>query len=45
MAAILVMWHKPFVLTFILSSYGSSRQNLAFFMVSNEKKFENVDSE
>ena len=47
MAAILVMWHESFVLTFILPSLEGSTWNmvsigLVFF---EEKKFENVESE
>ena len=47
MAAILVMWHKPFVLTFIPPSHGGSTWNLASIglAVSKEKKFENVEFE
>ena len=47
MVAILVMWHKPFVLTFIPPSHGSSIWNLALIGlgVSNEKTFENAESE
>ena len=44
MVAILVMWHKPFVSTFIPPSHGSSTCNLASISlaVSKEKKYENV---
>ena len=44
MAAILVMWQKTFVFTFILPSHGGSTWNLASvsLAVSKEKKFENV---
>ena len=49
MAAILVMvmWHKPFVLTFIPPSHGGSTWYLASIglAVSKEKKFENVESQ
>ena len=47
MVAILVMWHKPFVLTFIHSSHEGSKWNLASIdlAISKEKKFENVESE
>ena len=47
MAAILVMWHKPFVLTFITLSHGGPTLNLFSIglAVSKEKKFENVESE
>ena len=40
-AAILVMWHKPFVLTFIPPSNGGSTWNLASISlaISKEKKF------
>ena len=46
MMAILVMWHKPIVLTFIPPSHGGSTWNLALIGigVSKEKKFENVAS-
>ena len=44
MAAIWVMWHEPFIFTFIPSSHGGSTWNLASISlaVSKEKKFENV---
>ena len=44
MVAILVMWHKPFVFTFIPPSHGGSTWNLASISlaVSKEKKFETV---
>ena len=47
MAAILVMWHKTFIFTFILQSYGGSIWNLASICqaVCKEKKFEDVESE
>ena len=47
MAAISVMWHKPFVITFIPTPHGGSKWNLVSIGigVSNEKKFENVESE
>ena len=47
MVAILVIWHKPFELTFIPPSHGKSTWNLASIglAVSKEKKFENVESE
>ena len=47
MAAILVMWHKPFVLTFIPLYHGGSTWNLALIALAvfKEKKFENVESE
>ena len=46
-AAILVMWHKPFILTFILSSHEGSTWNMASIglVFFEEKKFENVESE
>ena len=42
MAAILVMWHKAFVLTFIPTSNGGSTWNMASIdlAISKEKKFE-----
>ena len=45
MAAILVMWHKPFEQPFIPLSHGGSTWNLASIglEVSKEKKFENVN--
>ena len=47
MAASLVMWHKPFVLTVIIPSHGGSTWNLASVGLAafKEKKFENVESE
>ena len=47
MVAILVKWHKPFVLIFIPPSHGGSTWNLASIglAISREKKFENVESE
>ena len=47
MAAILVMWHKPFILTFIHPFHGGSIGNLASnsLAVSKEKKFQNVETE
>ena len=45
--AILVMWHKPVVLTFIHQYRGGSTWNLASIGigVSKEKKFQNAESE
>ena len=47
MAAILVMWPRPFEQSFIRPSHGGSTWNLALIglVVSKEKKFENVESE
>ena len=47
MAAILVMWSRPFEQIFVPPSYGGSLWNLVFIgqAVSKEKKFENVESE
>ena len=44
MAAVMVMWHKSVVLTFIPLSHGGSTWNLDLIClgVSKEKKFENV---
>ena len=46
LVAILVMWHKPFELTFITPSHGGSTWKLASIglAVSKEMKFENVES-
>ena len=46
MVAILVMWHKPFLLISTPPSHGGSTWNLASISlaVSKEKKFENVES-
>ena len=38
MVAILVMWHKPFVLTFIPPSYGGATWNLAPIRLAASKK-------
>ena len=45
MAAILVMWHRPFEQTFIPLSHGGSTWNLVSIglEVSKEKTFENVN--
>ena len=47
MAAVLVIWHKPFVLTFITPSNEGSIWNLTSIglAVSKEKKFEIDESE
>ena len=47
MAAILIMWHKPFVLTFITPSNDGFTWNLASIgqAVSKNKTFENVESQ
>ena len=47
MAVILVMWHKPFELTFIPLSNGGSTWNLISIRlaVSKERVFENDESE
>ena len=47
MAAILVMWPRPFEQTFVSPSHGDSTWNLALTgqAVSKEKKFENAESE
>ena len=44
-AAILVMWPRPFEQTFVPTSYGVSIWNLSLIgpVVSEEKMFENVD--
>ena len=46
MSAILGIWYKPFVFTFIFISHGGSIWILASvgLAVSKEKKFENVES-
>ena len=46
MAAILVMWLRPFEQTFIPPSQGGSTWNVASIgpVVSEEKMFENVDT-
>ena len=45
MAAILVMWPRPFEQTFVPPSYGVSIWNMSSIgpAVSEEKMFENVD--
>ena len=45
MAAILVMWPRPFEQTFVPASLGVSIWKLSLIgpVVSEEKKFENVD--
>ena len=47
MAAILIMWHKPFELTFIPPYHGGSAWNLTSIglVVSKEKKLKNVESQ
>ena len=42
-AAILVMWHKPIVLTFIPPSHWGATWNLASFGLGISKKSENVE--
>ena len=46
-AAILVMWNKLFVLTFIALSHGSSTWNVSStgIAVYEKKKFDNAESE
>ena len=47
MAAIVVIWHKPFILNFISQSHEDSKWNLVSIgiAISKEKKFKNVESE
>ena len=44
MAAILLMWPKPFKQTFVPPSHGASNLASIGLVVSQEKKFENVES-